>query len=174
VPQDVDRAVARRRQAEVPTGERRQIVRPGDATERRLVAGAPLRRAGREDRPPNGDLLAERKPPALARRRATRRRLLRDCTTGSGHRGAARLLDHRTRDGAEGAEHAAIAPVRAQHCPASGAVVEKLAGVGWHRLDLRHAAQRADDRGLQNDRVALMHRRSRDTTARAPQAGPPQ
>ena len=65
---------------------------------------------------------------------------------------AARLLNGWARRRAVRAEYTAIARSRADQHPAAGAFVKKLAGVGRHRLELRDAALRASEDGLQDHR----------------------
>lgn len=58
------------------------------------------------------------------------------------------FLDRRTGHVTEGAEHAAVARIRAQERAAAGALVEELAGVGRHRLRRLMAAVGACKSGL--------------------------
>ena len=55
-------------------------------------------------------------------------------------------LDGRAGHGAKGAEHAAIARVGAQQHTTAFALVEILAGIGWHCLGRLEPAMRAGER----------------------------
>src|ERR1700752_255174 len=63
-----------------------------------------------------------------------------------------RLLNRRTRDGAVGTEHAAVARLRAQQRAAAWAVEKENACVRWHRLCLGASAVRTGQRTFQIDR----------------------
>jgi hypothetical protein len=59
-------------------------------------------------------------------------------------------LNRRTGNGAEGAEHAAVATERLQALAAAFAVIEELASVGPHDLGSSVTALRTRDRGVQD------------------------
>src|SRR5439155_17085883 len=59
------------------------------------------------------------------------------------------LLNRRTANGAEGAEHAAVARERLQALAAAFAVIEELASVGRHDLGSSVTAHGTRDRGVQ-------------------------
>jgi hypothetical protein len=65
---------------------------------------------------------------------------------------ASRLL-RRAEDGAERAEHAAVAVLRAQVRAAFSAVIKKLAGIDGHCFALREAAMRTRDDRMKKDVV---------------------
>ena len=67
------------------------------------------------------------------------------------------LLDRRAGDRAVGAKHSAIASLRLEPASAGLAVIEKLAGVGGHRLGGRMPAVRAGDGGLKLHVAKLAH-----------------
>ena len=67
---------------------------------------------------------------------------------------AAIALDRRTRNRAIGAEYATIASEGLKPHPAAFAVIEELAGVGWHRLDGLMAARGASQDGFQSHHVS--------------------
>jgi hypothetical protein len=58
-------------------------------------------------------------------------------------------LNRRAWHGAVGAEHATVALLRSQLGAATGAHIEKLAGIRWHRLSLRGGAMRTGNNGLE-------------------------
>ena len=62
----------------------------------------------------------------------------------------ARFLNWRARNRAVGTEHAAITLLRPQERPAAGAVIEELARISRHCLQLRRPAQRTGDGGFSN------------------------
>lgn len=106
----------------------------------------------RRPRPTVAALFRRRRPHPCRRRprlgRATASGRSVDLTAGRGSCGA-RVLDRRAGNSAERAEDAAVARVRAKHRAAALAVIEKLAGVGWHRFGLDVPALRACQGGSQ-------------------------
>ena len=55
-----------------------------------------------------------------------------------------------------GTKDAAIAPLGSQSCPAASALIEELAGIGWHRLWLGGGAMGAGDHGLKDHVAELL------------------
>lgn len=108
------------------------------------TARPPYRRNGfcsvRTDRSPD----ASRRPSSTSREAAT---TLAGAATIVAHA----FLDRRAGHRPVGAKHAAMAWHGLEQRLARGALVEVLARVGRHRLDLRGAALRASERGLAND-----------------------
>src|SRR5260370_10464663 len=83
-----------------------------------------------------------------------------------------RLLDWWTRNRPVGAEHATNPGLRTQERAATGALVEKLAGIDRHYLALCNAAHRARDSGIQGH-VLSQAKTNPSTVRTAPRARAP-
>jgi hypothetical protein len=85
------------------------------------------------------------KPVARGLRRRVGHCLLRTAGGSTGFAGA-HCLNWRTRHVSIRAEHTTVSRLRLQLCSASGANIEKLASIGWHRFLLCRLAVRTSDR----------------------------